>query len=104
MRRVTDPRLARKSFPSARRVRKARTYPRLRTPSNVSQGLALRSSISLARIIALRTSFFLRLGMLRLQIHGLVDVIVPRRAFAFYSLNLAPWGNRLERTPAPVGV
>jgi hypothetical protein len=89
MRRVADPRLARKSSASARRVRKARTYPRLRTPSNVSQGLALRSSISLARTIALRTSFFLRLGMLRLQIQGLVDGIVPRSAFDFHSLKRA---------------
>src|SRR5712692_9278068 len=88
MRRVTDPRLARKSSASARRVRKARRYPGLRTPSNVSQGLALRSSISLARTIALRTSFFLRLGMLRLQVQGLVDGIVPRSAFDFYGLNV----------------
>src|SRR5260370_11478158 len=85
MRRVADPRLARKSSASARRVRKARTYPRLRTPSNISHGSALRSSISLARTIALRTSFFLRLGMLRLQIQGLVDGIVPRRALGFHS-------------------
>jgi len=43
----------------------------------------------LARIIALRTSVFLRLGMLKLQIQGLVDGIVPRSGFDFHSLKRA---------------
>jgi len=49
---------ARNPSPSTTSTRKARTYCLLRTPSNVSQGSALRSSMSLACRTALCTSRF----------------------------------------------